>query len=361
MKHFTLLATLLAIFSLPLHGAETLSGSDSRIFIEGRVLREGGTVSFDWSGVTLRINFTGTSLEMGFSDTKHSYFNVWVDEEISPKHQRVLETVGEGTMSIVSGLKRGNHSVILQKRSEGGEGRVTVSSLTTDGKFLQASDPFTRHIEFIGDSYTCGYGTETPGKSDPFRVEEENCNLTYAAIAGRYFDAGIRLISHSGKGVIRNFNGGQGMLMPEKYTRMFDDESKDTLWTAGVDGFRPDIVVIYLGTNDFSRGNQPTLGSWCQAYARLLGKVRQAYGKNVPILCVASKINELMGMYVCEAVRRSGMRNVYWTDVQNEVHNSTSEIGSNHPNYSGHRKVASCVIPYISTITGWDMPFKTVE
>ncbi|MBP5389531.1 MAG: hypothetical protein J6Y27_04215 [Bacteroidales bacterium] len=26
-------------------------------------------------------------------------------------------------------------------------------------------------------------------------------------------------------------------------------------------------------------------------------------------------------------------------------------------NYAGHRKVASLVIPYIATLTGWDMPF----
>ena len=46
-----------------------------------------------------------------------------------------------------------------------------------------------RHIEFVGESYTCGYGTESCDRNDLFLAETENCNLTYAAITARYFGA----------------------------------------------------------------------------------------------------------------------------------------------------------------------------
>ena len=41
------------------------------------------------------------------------------------------------------------------------------------------------------------------------------------------------------------------------------------------------------------------------------------------------------------------------------VHNSEDELGASwHPNYKGHKKVASCMIPYIATLTGWGMEEK---
>ena len=37
-------------------------------------------------------------------------------------------------------------------------------------------------------------------------------------------------------------------------------------------------------------------------------------------------------------------------------------MGANyHPNHHGHRKLAMSVIPYIATITGWELPDTSVE
>lgn len=139
-------------------------------------------------------------------------------------------------------------------------------------------------------------------------------------------------------------------------------ERPDLQWSPAESGYKPDIVVIYLGTNDFSVGLQPTMDRWCEEYLKLLREIRAYYGENVPILCVASKANELMGDYVEEVVRRFGDKNVSWTSIQKDAHNDTTELGSAwHPNYAGHRKVALCMIPYISTLTGWDLPLKTIE
>ncbi|WP_204266956.1 hypothetical protein, partial [Citrobacter youngae] len=40
----------------------------------------------------------------------------------------------------------------------------------------------SRHIEFIGNSLTCGYGVEGKDRSEPYKAETENCNLSYATI-----------------------------------------------------------------------------------------------------------------------------------------------------------------------------------
>lgn len=356
-----ILATLL--FSLFfLVAAAQVPAVDSRIVYEGRTFVENESVSFDWSGTTVRIHFSGRSLSMKASGTKTCYFNVWVDEEPSAKHQSVLEVKDGGEYTICQKLKKGDHSVVLQKRQEGEYGACRIESFETDGELLQAGEPFSRKIEFIGDSYTCGFGTEGADRNTPFKAEEENCNLTYAAIIGRYFDASVRHIAHSGRGIARNYNGAdKENTMPVRYTRTMC-ERPDLQWSPAESGYKPDIVVIYLGTNDFSVGLQPTMDRWCEEYLKLLREVRAYYGENVPILCVASKANELMGDYVEEVVRRFGDKNVSWTSIQKDAHNDTTELGSAwHPNYAGHRKIALCMIPYISTLTGWDLPLKTIE
>ena len=336
---------------------ERVAAADGRITWIGRTAAAAdGSVAFDWSGVTARIRFTGTTLSLDCSDTKLNYFNVWIDREPSEKVDLVIKTEGAQTLVLAQKLRKGEHTVVLQKRSEGEQGRVTFAALETDGVFLQAAGPKARKIEFVGDSYTCGYGTEAASREEPFRTEEENCNLTYAAIAGRYFDADIQIVAHSGRGIIRNYGDGRGPLMPERYLQVFDEDPDAAPWDAS--RFVPDIVVIYLGTNDFSTGKQPNLGGWCANYRKLLQEIRTNYGESVPILCVASKANELMGDYVEQAVLRSGIPNVHWTSIQESAHNDTSDLGASwHPNYTGQRKVASCVIPYIATLTSWDLPF----
>lgn len=355
------IALILLILAQSLLLSARIPASSDMISYSGRVLAKDGKVGFDWSGVTVHLKFKGTSLSMKCSDTGHDFFNVWIDKVPGVTQDSVLEATGvEIELEICSGLENVEHDVFIQKRTEGEQGRVTIESFSTDGAFLKAINTKGRSIEFIGDSYTCGYGTEGKDRNEPFRASEENCNLTYAAILGRFFDAEIRLVSHSGRGVSRNYDDADPEnTMVERYSRMFD-EDPDSRWSAHKEGYRPDAVVIYLGTNDFSVGKQPSLDKWCSDYSKLLGLVRDNYGENVPVLCVSSKLTD--GYYVREAVHRSGYKNVHWTSIQQDVHNDTTELGSSwHPNYEGHRKVACCMAPYISTITGWDMPVKPLE
>ena len=350
-------AACLMLLSFASEAKEVIKGSDTRVTYIGRTETVAETVSFDWSGVTSIVTFKGTSLELEYSDSGCSYINIWIDEEPSAGNSRTVKLGESGRTTIASGLRKGVHTATIQKRTEGKEGRLSFHSFETDGTFLQSRELKERKIEFIGDSYTCGYGTESASRYDKFLAETENCNLTYAAIAGRYFDADIVLVSHSGRGIARNYNSLEpGVTMVTKYSQTYD-ESVEPTWNAS--SYTPDIVVIYLGTNDFSKGLQPSLENWTKEYGILLAKIRSNYGEEVPVLCVASKASPLMGSYVEHAVMTSGMKNVHWTSIQDTAHNDHSDLGAaDHPNYSGQRKVASCIIPYISTLTGWDMPFK---
>lgn len=365
-KTFSILITILSLAIVTEASARKTKeltetpGSDSRIEYTGRVLKEGTNISYDWSGVYFRVKFNGSYLAMKCSDSKNSWFNLWIDKEMSPEADRKFIVAAKDTLIVLAeGLGKGEHEVILQKRTEGEQGRFTVHSFLSEGEILQADGRKDRHIEFIGDSYTCGYGTESDDRDDPFLAETENCNLTYAAITSRYFGADFNLVSHSGQGIARNYdNAGPGYHMPHRYKQTFN-AAKEPLWDASQAPYTPDIVVIYLGTNDFSTGQQPNEINFRNNYIALLQRIKSNYGAGIPILCMGSNANPYIYDYIRSAVIVSGLKNVAYMTVSNFAHNYEDDMGASwHPNYQGHIKVASCMIPYISTLTGWEMEEK---
>jgi hypothetical protein len=355
----TLLISAAAMSAKPKVMTET-PASDPRIEYTGRTLVNGNEVSYDWSGVYFRVKFNGPYLAMKCSDTRNCWFNIWVDKEMSPVADRKFMVGAADTLVVLAeGLGKGEHEVILQKRTEGEQGRFTVHSFLSEGEILQACGRKERHIEFIGDSYTAGYGTESASGNDPFLAETENCNLTYAAIAARYFNADFNLISHSGQGICRNYDDYRpGYNMPDRYSQTFDESTAEA-WSPDMSPYTPDIVVIYLCTNDFSTARQPHELIFAQRYIELLKKVKAYYGEDIPILCMASNVTPFSFDHIRNACLMSGLSNVSYMGMTVNVHNHSTDLGASaHPNYKGQIKVASNVIPYISSITGWDMEEK---
>lgn len=367
VKTTTAIAALFLISATASSGKAAIEkvtpANDSRIEYTGRtsVTEEG--VSYDWSGTYFRVRFNGPSISMKCSDSGADWFNVWIDREMGPSEDSRFIVEGKDTIIVLAqGLGKGEHEVIVQKRTEGEQGRFTVQSFITSGEILQASGRKERHIEFIGDSYTCGYGTESLSANDHFEARTENCNLTYAAITARFFNADFNLVSHSGQGVARNYDDFRpGYNMPDRYSQTFDMD-ENVKWNSADAPWTPDVVVIYLCTNDFSTGRQPRESAFAHRYGELLGKIKANYGDDIPVLCLASNADEFTIDYVRNACKLSGFKNLHWLGLTDGVHNTDSDLGASwHPNYQGQRKVASCVIPYISTLAGWEMEEKAIR
>ena len=378
MKRITLLTVaILAAASMSAASRTvetTIKASDSKITYIGRTEVKDGNVSFDWTGVYAKVRFQGNSLSLKISDTKKNYYNVWLDRSMDTTPDKVVAVHGSDTTIVIFSAEelkalfgkdkkaaKAPHQVILQKRTEGEQGLTTISGFITDGEFLQADAPKERIIEYIGDSYTCGYGTESPN-TERFKPETENQNLTYACATARYFDADQIVVAHSGMGIVRNFNSKfTDYCMPERYLQTFDGV-KETVWDAKSSSVKPNITVIYLGTNDFSRGMQPAERLFVKNYIKLLKEVKDNYGEEHPILCMAPKHDYLMFEYIRKVVDSCGLRNVHIMTLTNSVHNNVEDMGADgHPNYNGHLKIAYAVIPYISTITGWEMNDNIVK
>lgn len=364
--------------------AEVIPAADSRVTFVGRTLVENGDVSFDWTGVYFRIAFTGKSLSMRASDikwdtttemaaTRHNYFNVWIDAPMSAEPHRIIEVASMDTIiELIDPVYLKNsrvkvHQVIVQKRTEGEQGKTIIHEFATDakGQFLQAEPIRKRQLEFIGASYDCGYGVDDSSRLAKFTPETENASRSFPAIISRYFDADYVVVAHSGMGAARNYNSKfDGYHMPDRYLQTFDmDSAQDTRWNAAESDIRPALTLIYLGGNDFSVSLQPSYEKFRDGYYRLIRYIKDNYGEDHPVLCVSSKAHSTLLDYMRDMVKFCPMSNVHFMACCPSLHLSTDEdLGASmHPNYIGHQKFSYAYIPYVATITGWGLQDNPVK
>jgi lysophospholipase L1-like esterase len=144
--------------------------------------------------------------------------------------------------------------VYLVKAPEGFAGEWVFSGfdLPNNGQAVSWPEPDTRRILFIGDSITCGYGIEADGPETPLRNQDQNFCLTYAGLTARALKADYEVVARSGIGFYRNYNGpleGSTDNMPALFDRVHF-RHKNPVWNH--EQFTPDLILINLGTNDFS-------------------------------------------------------------------------------------------------------------
>ena len=318
-------------------------------------------VRYDWSGVYIQFSFRGTECAVKMNDTGHNYYNVFVDDQPS----KTIDVKSDTTIVIASNIASQIHKIRIYKRTEGNQGTGSFKGvmISENGEMLPWKDVPTRKIEFIGNSITCGYGTEGLSKSERFKPSTENNYLSYAPIMARAYKADYHIVAHSGMGVVRNYGHKEKVspkAMPDRFNRVFD-EKELPIWNFSQ--WKPDVVVINLGTNDFSTQPFPDKTVFKAGYEKLINEVKKQYG-DVPVFCIVGPMtDEPCYTYVKEMVEdfRSvyQRKNVYFVGIPTYLMNPEKDLGSDtHPNYSGQRKMAAHVLPVISSILKWDYEGK---
>lgn len=317
------------------------------------------SVRYDWPGVQVRFRFTGKSLKLHFRGGERNHFDLFIDG----KNYGRLHAIGDTVAHIEEIEGEGPHEGIFLKRTEGEMGTAVFYGLETgkSGRLLSPPEFSDRRMEFIGNSITCGYGTESADRNESFRPETENVWKSWASIVSRTFDADFHVIAHSGLGVIRNYGDSlrvseDPVPMPTRFNQALDMETAP-LWDFS--RWIPDVVVINLGTNDFSTRPHPSKVMFQRRYEELLKMVRDAYGE-IPVFCVVGPMtDEPCHRYVKEMVRQFNVLhndgNVHFIGMPPALLNENEDFGADsHPSYLGQKKMARMIVPVIGAVMGWD-------
>ncbi len=239
---------------LRLHGRTRLQESHSALFFNWTC--SGFTIRF--RGSMLRGSFLALADRLPFPpDCPEDLPMIGtVLEDSETLENRWLLREGENVLDLFSG-ETGEHSVRIVKLSENMRGKAALLRLETDGEFLPSlPSGKTRRMEFIGDSITCGFGNEAPGRDSLFDTREENGWISYGAVCARKLNAEFSLISVSGIAV----GAAKYPLFPGKnmediyeYTDLYCDERCGGTPERWSFADQADDVVINLGTNDSAR------------------------------------------------------------------------------------------------------------
>ncbi len=328
----------------------------------GRTLTDNdGSVKFDWIGTYAQTTFTGGCIAVEMSNTRPCYFNVFIDNEWvkkvyadSTQHQRIV---------LAEKLSKGTHKLRLQRACEGSSITTIHGFYGAKGAKLSPVERKGRMIEIFGDSYTCGYGSDSPTQTEHFKIETENVDHAYGCIIARYFDTDYAIVAHSGQGMVRNYGDKKqrsNYSMLDRHVKTFDN---DTSVIYNFKAYRPDLVIINLGTNDFSREVTPTPDQYVGNYVKMIKNLRSHYG-DIPVLCILphSARKYLQACFPLLRERCYNDRQVYFAEPMLEILRDGRDYGADgHPNYQGHRKIAMKLIPQISKIMDWKMEDKIVK
>lgn len=356
MKTRLFIAFALLFLTVATHASRFVKASDQNISFTGRVLHNNdGSVSFDWTGVYMQVAFTGRQVSVHISESDTAYYNIFIDG----RWKRKIKSSGRDSHEVLLGeqLRSGRHTVCLQRCTEGQYSRTTIFGISVDDKAsLEKVQPKKRFIEVYGDSYTCGFGVETNRAEDPFRLETENCNDAYACLIARYFNADYALVAHSGKGLVRNYAQEQQTKenLLTRHDRLFDDH--DTI-AYDFKAYKPDLVMVNLGTNDYSPGVIPTVQQYVGNYLKLLRSLQNHYG-DVPVLCITPHSASEYLLAALQVLRDSvaGMAHVHMAQPMPGIIHYGHDLGASwHPNRQGQRKIAMTLIPQVSAITKWEV------
>jgi len=316
-------------------------------------------VRFDWPGVYLRCAFTGNTLEIRMKGGTRDYFNIFIDDQTV----KVIHPTTD-SIFVFNGLTgKGAHELLITKRTEADMGMASFYGIgIAPGEKIAPSKVKNNHkIEFIGNSITCGYGVEGLSGKERFKPETENSYRSYASITARAFSADYALIAHSGLGIIRNYNDKSKIStrlapMPPRLGRTFDTDSVKK-WD--FNRWKPDAVVINLGTNDYSTLPHPDKAVFKRHYEQLIEKIAEVYGK-IPVFCVVGPMtNEPCYTIVKEVVDDYNLihreKRVYFAGIPDGLLNSSTDLGSDgHPSYRGQKKSAAYLVPLIANVMKWN-------
>ncbi|MET8945826.1 SGNH/GDSL hydrolase family protein [Streptomyces sp. NPDC004542] len=335
------------------------SGTQTRFHTAGRVERSSdGSVRYTWPGVSFEGRFRGTGVGIVLDDPYNDY-----DVQIDGHHATTLVIPGR-TTSWITGLPDTEHGVRLVKRTESpwAAGRFGGFVAAPGGTILPGPRARGRQIEFIGDSYTAGYGNVS-GTRDCSAIggvdRNSNADLSFGALTARDLGADYQINAYSGRGMVRNYDGtGPGTDFRTYYDRGLQNVDGDVWRDPGT--WRPQVVVIGLGINDFStplhagepwRSADELVDAYTAAYHGFLDKLRHRYGPGTFLVVSATNLGNTTAFarsaqHIVEERNRQGDERVrYWYYDDPRL----DHLGCDwHPSAGDHRVISGLLLDYLT-------------
>ena len=339
------------------------AGVLSQAHTVGRLVDQGSSVQYTWPGVYFEGRFRGTAVGLVLDDTVNDY-------EIQVDTASPVTVVQPGrTTYWIRNLTDGDHTVRIAKRTESpwAAGQFGGFVAGPGGSILARPAARTRQIEFIGDSWTAGYGNTSTSRDCAATGgidRNTNANQSFGALTARGLNADYQINAWSGRGMVRNYNGSDpGVTYRTYYDRTLQAAGTQT-WPARA-SWRPQVVVIGLGINDFSTplnagepwANATALATaYRSAYQGFLDKLRGQYGTGTHIVLTYPDLSYTTTAFADSIKQIVQQRNSQGDARVHALYYDNNALGLDtlgcdwHPSARDHRILAATLSAYLNTL-----------
>lgn len=315
-----------------------------------------------WSGSGAMVAFDGTTCVVRMI-AKGALYRVRVDGKESTLD---LSSSSDTLHTLASGLAPGYHLVELRAKTEANSATTRFRGFWVDGTPAALPAPSSRRIEFYGNSITCGYGILDSVANNGFSVKTQDEGLTFAGLAADSLGAERRVICWSGKGVFKNYGSDTVTPTLPKLHRQILPWDATNLWD--VSRWIPQVVVVDLGTNDFS-GVAPDSAKFHRAYMGFVDSLHTHYPSARIVLVDGPMLSDgyPAGMNALTKVRKH-LDNIVAAGTAKGMSISHLELtpqgdlgyGADfHPNRAQARLNGQELTTHIRRLTGWTAPTGT--
>jgi lysophospholipase L1-like esterase len=315
---------------------------DPHVSYEGRVAcGPDHQVRMGFPGIVTRLRVDATSVNAKIlASSDDVYFNLVLDD-CAPRRLRLKK--GLNDVVLLSETQPGAHNIELVRRTESWEGVCEIVGISVEeGTFLDPLPLPSSKLMFIGDSITCGEGTEPSDIDGKPGAERSNAEASFCMKLARRLKAQCNLVSYGGRGIIRDWQGIRDTNNAPQFYEFALPDDPNARWDSRK--YVPDVVGICLGTNDFSQG-VPDQNEFVNGYAEFIRKIMRDAPKARIILIDSPILTDGEGQIpkkkVCRAfleeiLRKIGSKNVSLAWVRHYL----GSPGDGHPTGAEHTLIA---------------------
>ncbi len=257
-------------------------------------------------------------------------------------------------------------SVRILKLSESAMSTCAIQWIEVDTEDrIQPETQRPHLIEIVGDSITCGYGTDDLDAEHHFVTGTEDCTKAYAYKTAQALNADHSLVSLSGYGIISGYTADAvekvHQILPEYYDKLgfsyanyIGMKPQEIAWNFQN---QPDLIVINLGTNDdsYCLDHADRQLDYQENYSAFLKKVR-SHNPDAKLLCVLGIMGDRLYPFVEKAVAaytaQTGDDNI--SCMRFPVQLAEDGYAADwHPSVVSHDKAAALLTGCIRELMGW--------
>ena len=332
----------------------------------GHIVREGELLWMASSAAEIGFRVTGASKAVLKLTADDSVYDPALEPHL-PRFEILLDgkqvfdgrlTEKETAVTVFDGNEKRDAEVRLIKLSESTSSLMALREIETDGEIESLAERPVK-MEFIGDSITCGYGVEGRSEAETFTTATENAEKGYAVLTAEALNADAVLTCFSGHGIVSGYTDDPRIRNEEDLVSIYYEKAgrnelplpsgkKIQDYPRDFSLFRPDYVVVNLGTNDLSwcRTDEARGELFARDYTGFLKTVRK-HNPGARILCVlgamGTGLNDRMKQGVEAFCRETGDTQVSVLAVEEQNAARDGYGADYHPNETTQRLLAGKV------------------